>query len=405
MTEDIFTYNVSRIEKIYSILIKGESNPQQEVEMRIELIDSLSNIEASLISEKDHNQDFIVLLVKLRELLLNWDPYGQWFRLQKNLVDSVYEVLINAKNVVFVQEKQAASEASRLKKELDALKNELSDLRSLMSSLVKEKSKTEDESYSSISSETIEQPTDYKESIKIEESSTEQTTTLPWKEEKEDEKQESSVDPPIMTPLITTKEIPESSDSIISEPSDEELEEKILVSDSTLKKMTQSSDSKSSNVLGQMKSLIDEAERETEKQMSDFKEQYKPAIVPPIVEEQEIQSIKTEDQIVPPTIEQDQVIDNEATNDEASSDDWVKPSEILKQKEAKETTTTVDPYMQLLTLEAEKYRLEKEIEKNETEYQEGLKSKQEFDDMIIQINKELTIVREQIDELRAQLTS
>jgi hypothetical protein len=56
-------------------------------------------------------------------------------------------------------------------------------------------------------------------------------------------------------------------------------------------------------------------------------------------------------------------------------------------------------------LEAEKYRLEKEIEKNETDFQEGLKSKQEFDEMINRINKELAIVRDQIDDLRKQLTS
>ncbi|MHA1170664.1 MAG: hypothetical protein ACTSQ3_01065, partial [Candidatus Heimdallarchaeota archaeon] len=68
-------------------------------------------------------------------------------------------------------------------------------------------------------------------------------------------------------------------------------------------------------------------------------------------------------------------------------------------------TSTVDPYMQLLTLEAEKYRLEKEIEKNETDFQEGLKSKQEFDDSIQRINSELTVVREQIEGLRKQLTS
>lgn len=406
MTEDIFTNYVSRIEKIYSILIKGESNPQQEVEMRIELIDSLSNIEASLISEKDHNQDFIALLVQIRESLLNWDPYGQWFRQQKNLVDSVYEVIINAKNVVFVQEKQATSEATRLKKELDALKNELSDLRSLMSSLVKEKSKTESEPTTTISSAPIEQPIVQTDSTVIDETSTKQKSALPWKQKKDDIESESSIEPPIITPLITPKKTSEPVKPVITEPIEEdEIEEETLVSDLTLKKMTQSSDTKSSNVLGQMKSLITEAEKETEKQMSDFKEQFKPSITPPIVEEQKESTTPIREQIVPPVIQQEQATVTKKTTKEESSDSWVKPSEILKQKEAKESTPTVDPYMQLLTLEAEKYHLEKEIERNETEFQEGLKSKKEFDEMIILINKELAIVREQIDELRTQLTS
>jgi hypothetical protein len=397
LTEDIFTNNVSRIEKIYSILIKGESNPQQEVEMRIELIDSLSNIEASLISEKEHNQEFISLLIQLRESLLNWDPYGQWFRQQKNLVDAVYDVIVKAKTVVFAKEKQASSEATRLKKELSALKTELSDLRSLMSSLIKEKSASETETSPIKPVAPFVQPTEPVESAIPEESSTKPTSKLPRKQKLDETIPESTSEPPIMTPLITPKEAQE---PVISE---EVEQEDTLVSDLTIEKITQDSEAKSSSVLGQMKSLITEAEKETEKQMTDFKEQFKPSITPPSVEES--QTPATE-QTIPPIVQEDQVAETEVTAKEESSDSWVKPSEILKQKEETESSTsTVDPYMQLLTLEAEKYRLEKEIEKNETEFQEGLKSKQEFDDMINRINKELAIVREQIDDLRTQLTS
>ncbi|RLI67573.1 MAG: hypothetical protein DRO63_04415, partial [Candidatus Gerdarchaeota archaeon] len=136
MTEEVFTKNVKRIENIYSELIKGETNPQKEVEMRVDLIDALSNLDASLYSEKEKNQEFITLLAKLREALLNWDPYGQWFRHQKELVDTVYEVIIKAKNVVFTKSSNSAEEATRLKTELNVLKNELNELRSLMSSLL-----------------------------------------------------------------------------------------------------------------------------------------------------------------------------------------------------------------------------------------------------------------------------
>ncbi|NHK31487.1 MAG: hypothetical protein FK730_09060 [Asgard group archaeon] len=397
MTEDIFTNNVSRIEKIYSILIKGESNPQQEVEMRIELIDSLSNLEASLISEKEHNQEFITLLVQLRESLLSWDPYGQWFRQQKNLVDAVYEVIVKAKNVVFAKEKQASSEATRLKKELSSLKTELSDLRSLMSSLIKEKSVSIPETSPSKPVAPFVQPTEPVESAVPEDVSTKPTSRLPWKQKEDEIIPDSTSEPPIMTPLITPKETQE---PVVSEKIEEE---ETLVSDLTIEKITQSTEAKSSSVLGQMKSLITEAEKETEKQMTDFKEQFKSTITPPSVEESTTQKSK---QTIPSIVQEDQVAETKITTSEESSDSWVKPSEILKQKEEKESSTpAVDPYMQLLTLEAEKYRLEKDIEKNETEFQEGLKSKKEFDEMINSINKELAIVREQIDELRTQLTS
>ncbi|MHA1355810.1 MAG: hypothetical protein ACTSR1_11620 [Candidatus Heimdallarchaeota archaeon] len=49
--------------------------------------------------------------------------------------------------------------------------------------------------------------------------------------------------------------------------------------------------------------------------------------------------------------------------------------------------------------------LEKEIEKNETDFQEGLKSKQEFDENITKINDDLAKVRDYIDLLRQQLIS
>ena len=156
-----------------------------------------------------------------------------------------------------------------------------------------------------------------------------------------------------------------------------------------------------------MKIIINEAEEETKKQISSFVEQLSQEersqstaevkkVSPVISEEKPIDEV---------SIQPDESIDSQEPDDK---DSLVKPSEILKQQNSiisSQQSAGGDPYMQLLTLEAEKYRLEKAIEQNETDFQEGLRSKLEFDENIQLINKELTIIREQIASLRDQLTS
>ena len=394
LAEDIFTENVGKIEQIYSALIKGESTPQQEAELRVELIDILSNIEASIAAEKEHNLEFVSLLENVREAFLNWDPYGQWFRYQKELVDLVYGVIVNAKTVVFTQKQESSEEASRLKKELDIMKSEINDLRSLLSSLVKKPSDST-----------------------IEESVVEEKTIEPQPELQVEKQFEAtpqpvaevpSPEPPIMLPVEPKEEIEPEVVIIEEESSEDKSLEPEMLAPETLKKLaeTKQPESEPSTVLSQMKDIITEAEKETERQMMNFKEQMESkTVAPPIVEETKITSEPASSPVDPSDIEQPEVEEPIAST-ESKEENWVKPSEVLKEKESVTSTTpAVDPYMQLLTLEAEKYRLEKEIEKNETDFQEGLKSKQEFDDAIQQINKDLSLVREQIDALRQQLTT
>lgn len=404
LPEEVFVKNIDRLETIYSTLIKGETNPQQETELRIELIDTLSNLEASIIGEKESNKDFIVLLETVREIVLNWDPYGHWFRQQKELVDQFYDIIVKGKNVVFTQSQESSGEASRLKKELASLKSELSDLRSLMSSLVKEKS--------------IEVPEEVQKIVEETDSLPPVDDSLVSITEPQVEPEPTESDPPLILPIeVEQPKVEESIPSkqetqieqIPEQPLEEEAEDSdIIASDSTLQKLSEtvSPEARPSRVLSQMKSIIQEAEEETEKQLTDFKEKLQETITTPPIVEDEVSEITPEKPVLTPPIVEEQPTTVEAQTKESSGDSWVKPSEILKQKETHDPyASTVDPYMQLLTLEAEKYRLEKEIEKNETDFQEGLKSKQEFDDSIQRINSELAVVREQIEVLRKQLTS
>ncbi|MCF2142719.1 MAG: hypothetical protein K9W42_03375 [Candidatus Heimdallarchaeota archaeon] len=410
MTEEVFTKNVKRIENIYSELIKGETNPQKEVEMRVDLIDALSNLEASLYSEKEKNQEFITLLAKLRETLLNWDPYGQWFRHQKELVDTVYEVIVKAKNVVFTKSSNSAEEATRLKTELTVLKNELNELRSLMSSLLQQTSSEQQAQQVQPPQQAIKKIEGALESLETKEE--ERTSTIT----PSSPPSEQQIEPPLILPLEQEQKVAESK---ISEPIETKVdpetsaientttssppEPETIVSKETLEKLAKprSLEEQPSTILGKMKEILSEAEEETEKQMADFRGHLKPAqeeIAAPVVENPaKTQPASSEE--VASTLDRTENAFIEALVETAPEPE---PAKQPSRPERLETES--DPYMQLLTLEAEKYRLEKESEKNEIDFQEGLKSKQEFDETIVRINSELTTIREQIAALRKQLT-
>lgn len=403
MTEEVFIKNVTSLEEFYTILIKGESNSSQEAELRIAIIDILSSIEASLISEQNKNSEFIELLNSTRDMVLEWNPHSQLFRQQNQLNDIVNKVIVKAKNVVFTRTDNNTSEASQIKDELATLKSELNDLRSLMSDLVKEKSVSSD----SLGNE------------KRKNSVIEQKTEPIVKEMNED--QEKTIDPPILLPIEHALQKVE--EDLIEEPLSPVIEslvkEEISIHEqeeassfeatATIQKLSEKRDPESNpeTVLSHMKSIISEAEEKTKKQISSFVEQ--------LAQEEPSQST-IEAKIVPPVIPEEtstegvHIQPNEPIESQKSAvkDLLVKPSEIVKQQNSivsSQPTAEGDPYMQLLTLEAEKYRLEKAIEKNETDFQEGLKSKLEFDENIQLINKELGTIREQISSLRVRLTS
>ncbi|MHA1154523.1 MAG: hypothetical protein ACTSQK_00290 [Candidatus Heimdallarchaeota archaeon] len=397
MTEEAFKKNVISLEEIYTILVKGESNSSQEAELRVAIIDIISSLEASLIGEKDTNNEFIKLLNSARDMMLEWNPKNHWFRHQKQLNEIVEKVITQAKNVVFTN--ADPSEASQIKDELAALKSELNDLRSLMSTLVKESAPVSDshdteEKKDSIIEQQIE-PIE-KEIIEVQNKTVDPPIILPIEHDPQIEKEDPL--PPVIEHLIEEE---------ISEQEQEEVSS--FQATSTIQKLSEKRDPESDpeTVLSQMRSIIDEAEEETKKQISSFVEQ--------LSQEERSQTPK-EVKIVPPSIPEETskekvLIQPKESSDSQKSDDsdsLVKPSEIIKQQNSivsSQQTAGTDPYMQLLTLEAEKYRLEKAVEKNETDFQEGLKSKLEFEEYIQLINKELTTIRQQISSLRHLLTS
>lgn len=401
MPTEFFQKNINRLDEIYSQLITGETEASEEVELRVEIIDILSSLQAAVISNEENNKDFIRLLENVRDNILDWDPQGHWFRHQKELIDSIYEVIVQAKNVVLTKGEKPVEEASKLKQELNTLKAELNDLRNMMSELIREKaaSKSIETESDSIPKEIEEEKIETEKILPIEEGEKEKQTTIEVPEEK-----------------ITIEEFPETKASEIESVQidklkEDDVDESLSFATKTAAKLAQQekSNNQTSVDLDKMKAILTRAEEETKKQIESFKEKL-------LAEKKEEDKIKEEEEKVRALKEevtliqkmQEEITDQEiSTAENETEEQLVKPSEVIRQQQSLESeeTSSQDPYMQLLTLEAEKYRLEKAIEKNETDFQEGLKSKIEFDESIQIINKELAIIREKINSLRKKLTA
>ncbi|MHA1440343.1 MAG: hypothetical protein ACTSPK_00585 [Candidatus Heimdallarchaeota archaeon] len=440
MPETIFNENIAKLQNVYSILIKGDTKPGKEAEFRVEIIDIISNLEAAIVGVKSSNEEFIVVLVKLRENILSWNTPGAMFRQQIGIIDLFNELFFKAKGVEFnpivVESNQPdttnlnsvveetnqpeatnlktetdendRSEATRLKKELASMKSELGDLKDLISSLMKEKKKQNDTVPQQPAVE--EKPQEIIAPVATEE--TKPKSQLPWKREAKPVASipkppvitlEVAEEPPVLLPIISEDKPKE----IQTPPVVEEVstpDEAAFEASATIQKLSQTSKpyAEPAQVIDQMKSIITKAEEETRKDISAFKDRLEEEAKPPVVPVED--HSREVEKITPPIIEAP--VAEEAVSPVATELDTpvIPPTEpVVEEKVSGEPDT--DPYMQLLTLEAEKYRLEKEIEKNETDFQEGLKSKQEFDENITKINGDLAKVRDYIDLLRQQLIS
>ncbi|MBD3191719.1 MAG: hypothetical protein GF308_13815 [Candidatus Heimdallarchaeota archaeon] len=447
MSEEPFFAAIKELESKYSLLLKGETTPEQETELKLELIDLLSTLEANASTASQENKPFITLLKDTREALLHWDPYGPWFREQKNLVDSFYEIIVNAKKVVLGKDSsEDRGEASRLKKELSALRTEITELKSFMMELLKSKTPptSSPKSLEQPLSDSVDRPLTTEETGTIlEEQKAVTRSTPPAVEsknssdemplpedlmEREDleyelkalEKLMKTDDELVLTNLppktesgkkisptsslatITQEEIMEEIEEKSSmaatkgavqkeEEEGEEEVEPILEAKATVKKLSQkrSGDSHPSKILDKMTTILAEAEEKTQQQILKLQE---------VLAQSSATTAKSEEQEeLEETKPKRRELQVEGAIQESS------PNELAEAPSDNSSPSQEDPYMQLLSLEAEKYRLEKAFEKLETEFQEGLINKQEFDEGIQKANERLALIKEKIELLRKDL--
>ena len=101
-----FSENLTYLENIYEKLIKGEFNEEEEEQNRVNLLNLISNLKAgALIVGEEETREFLEKLSVAKDALLKWNPVVEWFRDERYLIDSLFELLVQGKSVVLKQQK------------------------------------------------------------------------------------------------------------------------------------------------------------------------------------------------------------------------------------------------------------------------------------------------------------
>ncbi|NVM56299.1 MAG: hypothetical protein HWN66_21560 [Candidatus Helarchaeota archaeon] len=92
---------IQQLEALYQKLMTKDMTPDEEAQAKVQLLEILSSVKAYAEMQQG-NQARAVLerTNSLKNLLLDWDPYGSaWFKEEKTLVDSVYNLLAEIKKL------------------------------------------------------------------------------------------------------------------------------------------------------------------------------------------------------------------------------------------------------------------------------------------------------------------
>ncbi|MFX1294357.1 MAG: hypothetical protein ACFFD2_05825 [Promethearchaeota archaeon] len=154
---------IQKLEMIYQNLMTKDLTPDEEAQAKVELLEILSSIKAyAEIQEKEQAKNVIEETNSLKDLLLEWDPYGSaWFKEEKTLVNSVFNLLAavktliiqngaDSKNMVINDLKQKIDDiATSLNSEIHNLKNEIATIKKsviTIATAIKEKYKNQPKS-------------------------------------------------------------------------------------------------------------------------------------------------------------------------------------------------------------------------------------------------------------------
>ncbi len=140
---------IQRLETLYQSLMTKDLTPDEEAQSKVQLLEILSSIKAhSEIQGGEKAANILEQVKNLKDMLLDWDPYGSaWFKEEKTLVNAVYNLLAAVKTLLL--EKVAASEdvglsaiqgkidqiEASLRGELTSLKNEVATIKKSVISL------------------------------------------------------------------------------------------------------------------------------------------------------------------------------------------------------------------------------------------------------------------------------
>lgn len=126
---------IKQIEEIYNKFMISDNTPDMEADLKIELLDAISSTLAFCNLRKGPNSEILkTKLDDLKEKLLLWDPYGPWFKENKELSTGTYDVITLAKTIKFeediaplnvVKAEDFNNFKNSIQKEIQILKNEI----------------------------------------------------------------------------------------------------------------------------------------------------------------------------------------------------------------------------------------------------------------------------------------
>lgn len=101
-----FSENLTSLESIYESLIKGEFSEEEEEQNRVKLLNLISNLKAgALVFGEEETREFLEKLSVAKDALLKWNPVVEWFRDERELIDSLFELVVQGKSVLLKQQK------------------------------------------------------------------------------------------------------------------------------------------------------------------------------------------------------------------------------------------------------------------------------------------------------------
>ncbi len=119
---------IQHLETLYKKLMTKDLTPDEEAQAKVELLEALSSIKAHAEIQQGSQAEVVLAQTNsLKDLLLNWDPYGSaWFKEEKTLINSVYNLLAAVKTMLM--QKSVAAESTlftNLKQQVDSVVSSL----------------------------------------------------------------------------------------------------------------------------------------------------------------------------------------------------------------------------------------------------------------------------------------
>jgi len=115
---------IQKLEALYQNLLTKDATPDEEAEAKAKILEILSSIKAYAEMQGGTTaRNLVDQTNALKDMLLAWDPYGSaWFKEEKTLVDSVYNILASAKALT-IQKISGGDEStiSALKQQIDEI--------------------------------------------------------------------------------------------------------------------------------------------------------------------------------------------------------------------------------------------------------------------------------------------